>query len=73
LILVDPGIDGPDLNQLADDVAQLGLPVVAGFSTPRHWDHLLWQPRFGAAPMALTTASRDVCGGSQSLRRGQLA
>ena len=33
LILVDPGIDGSDLNQLADDVERLGIPVVAGFST----------------------------------------
>jgi hypothetical protein len=31
LILVDPGIDGSDLNQLADDLDRLGLPVVAGF------------------------------------------
>ena len=33
LILVDPGIDGSDLNQLADDLDRLGIPVVAGFST----------------------------------------
>ena len=33
LILVDPGIDGADLDQLADDVDALGIPVVAGFST----------------------------------------
>ena len=32
LILVDPGIDGSDLNQFADDVDRLGIPVVAGFS-----------------------------------------
>ena len=31
LILVDPGIDGSDLNQLADDLDQLGISVVAGF------------------------------------------
>jgi len=50
LILVDPGIDGSDLNQLADDVDGLGIPVVAGFSTHCHWDHLLWHPRFGDVP-----------------------
>ena len=38
LTLVDPGIDGSDLNQLADDVDRLGIPVVAGFSTHPHWD-----------------------------------
>jgi glyoxylase-like metal-dependent hydrolase (beta-lactamase superfamily II) len=44
LILVDPGIGGSELNQLADDVDRLGVPVVAGFSTHPHWDHLLWHP-----------------------------
>jgi len=50
LILVDPGIDGSELNQLADDVDRLGTPVVAGFSTHPHWDHLLWHAEFGLAP-----------------------
>jgi glyoxylase-like metal-dependent hydrolase (beta-lactamase superfamily II) len=54
LILVDPGIDGGELSQLADDVDRLGVPVVAGFSTHPHWDHLLWHPRFGAAPRHAT-------------------
>ena len=54
LVLVDPGIDGSELNQLADDVDALGLPVVAGFSTHPHWDHLLWHPRFGDAPRYAT-------------------
>jgi glyoxylase-like metal-dependent hydrolase (beta-lactamase superfamily II) len=50
LILVDPGIDGADLEQLADDLGGLGIPVVAGFSTHLHWDHLLWHSRFGDVP-----------------------
>jgi hypothetical protein len=33
LILIDPGIHGSELNQLADEVDRLGIPVVAGFST----------------------------------------
>ena len=41
LTLVDPGIDGLDLNQLADDVGRLGIPVDGEFSTHPHWDHLL--------------------------------
>jgi glyoxylase-like metal-dependent hydrolase (beta-lactamase superfamily II) len=44
LILIDPGITGAELHQLADDVDGLGIPVVAGFSTHPHWDHLLWHP-----------------------------
>ena len=56
LFLVDPGIDGSELNQLADDVDSLGIPVVAGFSTHPHWDHLLWHPRFGDVPRYATAA-----------------
>ena len=62
LILVDPGIDGSDLNQLADDVDRLGIPVVAGFSTHPHWDHLLWHPRFGDVPRYATAAGAQVAG-----------
>jgi glyoxylase-like metal-dependent hydrolase (beta-lactamase superfamily II) len=47
LVLVDPGITGAELEALAEDVEALGAPVVAGFSTHPHWDHLLWHPRFG--------------------------
>ena len=62
LILVDPGIDGSELNQLADDVDRLGIPVVAGFSTHPHWDHLLWHPRFGDVPRYATAAGAQVAG-----------
>lgn len=55
-VLVDPGIDGSDLNQLADDLDRLGLPVVAGFSTHPHWDHRLWHSRFGDATRYVTSA-----------------
>ena len=62
LILVDPGIDGSDLNQLADDLDLLGIPVVAGFSTHPHWDHLLWHPRFGDVPRYATPAGAHAAG-----------
>ena len=62
LILVDPGIDGSDLNQLADDVDRLGIPVVAGFSTHPHWDHLLWHSRFGDVPRYATPAGAQAAG-----------
>jgi hypothetical protein len=32
LILVDPGIDDSELDQLADDLDRLGIPVVAGLT-----------------------------------------
>ncbi len=62
LVLVDPGIDGSDLEDLADDVVRLGLPVVAGFSTHLHWDHLLWHSRFGDVPRYATDASAGAAG-----------
>jgi glyoxylase-like metal-dependent hydrolase (beta-lactamase superfamily II) len=54
LVLVDPGISGADLNELADDVDRLGIPVVAGFATHPHWDHLLWHSRYGEVPRYAT-------------------
>jgi glyoxylase-like metal-dependent hydrolase (beta-lactamase superfamily II) len=56
LILVDPGIHGAELEALADEVERLGLPIVGGFSTHPHWDHLLWHPRFGDVPRYATAA-----------------
>jgi glyoxylase-like metal-dependent hydrolase (beta-lactamase superfamily II) len=69
LVLVDPGIDGEELDALADDVARLGIPVVAGFSTHLHWDHLLWHPRFGDVPRYAMPASAAVAPGVRE--RGQ--
>ena len=57
LVVVDPGISGSDLSQLADDVDGLGLPVVAGFCTHPHWDHLLWHSRLGDVPRYATAAA----------------
>jgi glyoxylase-like metal-dependent hydrolase (beta-lactamase superfamily II) len=62
LTLVDPGISGSDLDQLADDVDRLGPPVVAGYSTHPHWDHLLWHARFGDVPRYATAACARVAG-----------
>ena len=69
LILVDPGIDGSELNQLADDLDRLGIPVVAGFSTHPHWDHLLWHPRFGDVPRYATPAGARAA--SEARERAQ--
>lgn len=69
LILIDPGINGSELNQLADDVDRLGIPVVAGFSTHPHWDHLLWHPRFGDVPRYATHATAHIAG--QARERAQ--
>ena len=62
VILVDPGIDGADLDQVADDITRLGMPVVAGSSTHLHWDHLLWHSRFGDVPRYALPASAQAVG-----------
>ena len=50
VLLIDPGVQDHEMACLANDLSDLGQTVVAGFSTHPHWDHLLWHPRFGAAP-----------------------
>ena len=60
LVLIDPGIEGAELDELADDVERLGVPVVAGLSTHPHWDHLLWHPRFGDVPRYATAACAEL-------------
>jgi glyoxylase-like metal-dependent hydrolase (beta-lactamase superfamily II) len=73
LILIDPGIHGSELNQLADDLDRLGIPVVAGFSTHPHWDHLLWHPRFGEVPRYATPAAAQVAGGARERAQAMAA
>ncbi len=50
VLLIDPGVLGSELDALAGDLRELGQPVVAGFATHPHWDHMLWHASFGAAP-----------------------
>ena len=50
VLLIDPGIRGDEMACLADDLRALGQPVVAGFSTHPHWDHVLWHATLGEAP-----------------------
>ncbi|GAA1549710.1 MBL fold metallo-hydrolase [Kribbella lupini] len=69
LILVDPGISGADLTELADDIDQLGIPVIAGFSTHPHWDHLLWHSRYGEVPRYATPGCAQLA--EQARERAQ--
>jgi glyoxylase-like metal-dependent hydrolase (beta-lactamase superfamily II) len=50
VLLVDPGIRGDEMACLANDLSDLGQPVVAGFSTHPDWDHVLWHAELGEAP-----------------------
>jgi glyoxylase-like metal-dependent hydrolase (beta-lactamase superfamily II) len=73
LILVDPGIHGPELNELAADLDRLGIPVVAGFSTHPHFDHLLWHSRFGEVPRYATAACAQLADEAQERARAMAA
>src|SRR3954451_13724738 len=47
-----PGCAATNMTCLANDLRELGQPVVAGFSTHPHWDHLLWRASLGhGAPL----------------------
>jgi glyoxylase-like metal-dependent hydrolase (beta-lactamase superfamily II) len=50
VLLIDPGITSDEMAALANDLHELAQPVVAGFSTHSHWDHVLWHANFGDAP-----------------------
>ncbi|MFF4055469.1 MBL fold metallo-hydrolase [Streptomyces sp. NPDC001668] len=73
LILVDPGINGSELQELADDLYRLGIPVVAGFCTHPHWDHLLWHHRFGDVPRYATPAAAHVAGAARERAQAMAA
>ena len=64
VLLIDPGITGDEMACLANDLRQLGQPVVAGFSTHPDWDHVLWHAKLGEAPRYGTarcaTSMRDL-------------
>lgn len=72
VLLIDPGVHGDELACLVNDLA--AQPVVAGFSTHPHWDHLLWHaelgspPRHGTARCAATVRER-LSGGVETVAK----
>jgi glyoxylase-like metal-dependent hydrolase (beta-lactamase superfamily II) len=50
VLLIDPGVTGDEIAGIANDLRELGQPVLAGFSTHPHWDHVLWHAELGEAP-----------------------
>ena len=59
VLLIDPGITRDEMADLANDLRELGQPVVAGFSTHPDWDHVLWHASFGVAPRYGTARGAD--------------
>lgn len=57
VLLIDPGITIEEMAGLTDDLRELGRPVVLGFSTHPHWDHVLWHAKFGEVPRYGTAAN----------------
>jgi glyoxylase-like metal-dependent hydrolase (beta-lactamase superfamily II) len=72
VLLIDAGVHESEMACLVGDLSELG-PVVAGFSTHPHWDHLLWHPGLGAAPRYGTSRCaatvRDRLSGGIDARR----
>jgi glyoxylase-like metal-dependent hydrolase (beta-lactamase superfamily II) len=62
VLLIDPGVHDSEIVCLANDLRELGQPVVAGFSTHPHWDHLLWHACLGAAPRYSTARGAASAG-----------
>jgi glyoxylase-like metal-dependent hydrolase (beta-lactamase superfamily II) len=61
VLVIDPGILGDEIRDVANDLQELGHSVVAGFSTHPHWDHVLWHAELGAAPRYGTaTCARTI-------------
>jgi glyoxylase-like metal-dependent hydrolase (beta-lactamase superfamily II) len=78
VLLIDPGVRGDEMTCLANDLRELGQPVVAGFSTHPHWDHLLWYaslgtaPRYGTARCAATVRDRLSDAGAKARIAGMI-
>lgn len=75
VLLIDPGIHGSELAEIASDLAGAGQSVIAGFSTHPHWDHLLWVEAFGDVPrhataLCASTAHERLSGGIDAKRFG---
>jgi glyoxylase-like metal-dependent hydrolase (beta-lactamase superfamily II) len=59
-LVVDPGLTAGEMICLANDLRELGQPVVAGFATHPDWDHVLWHPELGDAPRWGTTRCAEL-------------
>ena len=69
LVVVDPGVHGAELAALAAEVERLGEPVVAGFSTHPHFDHLLWDEGLGDVPRYATATGAEIAGANRGQAR----
>jgi glyoxylase-like metal-dependent hydrolase (beta-lactamase superfamily II) len=61
-LLVDPGWQQDELDDLATELAARSLTPVAGFATHAHHDHVLWHPDFGDVPRWASPDSVRIAG-----------
>jgi glyoxylase-like metal-dependent hydrolase (beta-lactamase superfamily II) len=61
-VLVDPGWQQDELDDLAAELSGRSLVPVAGFSTHAHHDHVLWHPDFGDIPRWASPDSVRIAG-----------
>jgi glyoxylase-like metal-dependent hydrolase (beta-lactamase superfamily II) len=62
VLLVDPGWQQDELDELAGELSARGLHVVAGLATHAHHDHVLWHPDFGDVPRWASPDSVRIAG-----------
>jgi glyoxylase-like metal-dependent hydrolase (beta-lactamase superfamily II) len=56
-LVIDPAWDADELAAIPADLAALGVRCVAGLSTHRHYDHVLWHPDLGVVPRWASTGT----------------
>ncbi|MCT1867643.1 MBL fold metallo-hydrolase [Dermabacter sp. p3-SID358] len=56
-MLVDPGWEADELDDIASQLSERGLAVISGFATHAHHNHVLWHPAFGSAPRLASEAT----------------
>jgi glyoxylase-like metal-dependent hydrolase (beta-lactamase superfamily II) len=61
-LLVDPGWQQDELDDLATELTARSLTPVAGFATHAHHDHVLWHPGFGDVPRWASPDSVRIAG-----------
>ena len=60
VILIDPGVLADELDAIAAGLE--GRPVVAGFATHYHWDHILWAPALGEVTRYASAETCELAG-----------
>lgn len=60
VLLVDAGLTSNEMAATAENLQKMGKSVVVGFSTHPHWDHVLWDAKFGDVPRYGTARAAAV-------------